>query len=239
MKTIEVCLSPQLLDQHNLNNKIVVVTDVFRATSSMVTGFAYGVHSIRPVASVEECQGYREHGYILAGERNAKKVEGFDLDNSPFSFMSESLIGERVAMSTTNGTLAISKSKANAVKVIIGAFLNLQAIIDYLRKQTYDVVVLCSGWKGRPNSEDTLFAGAVVEGLQEEFSIADDSPILAMGAYKQAKDDLISFMANSSHVRRLQSLGINKDIAYCLQRDLYDVVPILRGNELEVCQLKG
>lgn len=234
MKQIDVCLSPDLLHLHNLENSIVVVTDIFRATSCMVSGFAHGVQSIIPVASVEECKAYQERGYVAAAERNAQKVDGFDLDNSPFSFMEDRLIGSKIAMTTTNGTLSITKAKPTAVKVIVGAFLNLKAITDYLKSQQYDVVVLCAGWKGRPNLEDTLFAGAVVEALQEEYFVSEDSALMAMRMYQQAKDNILGFLANSSHVRRLQRLGIQKDITYCVQHDLYDVVPILRGNELVV-----
>lgn len=232
MKNIDVCLTPDLLHHHNINNTIVVVTDIFRATSCMVTGFAYGVQSIIPVASVDECSEYRNRGYIAAAERNAEKVEGFDLDNSPFSFMDERLVGGKIAMTTTNGTLSITKSKKNAVKVIVGAFLNLQAVVNYLKNQPYDVLVLCAGWKGRPNLEDTLFAGAVVDALKEEYFVAEDAAILAMRAYEASKDNMLLYLSNSSHIRRLQRLGINKDIKYCLQKDLYDVVPVLRGNEL-------
>ena len=82
--------------------------------------------------------------------------------------------------------------------------------------------------------EDTLFAGAVVEALQEEYFVSEDSALMAMRTYQQAKENILGFLANSSHVRRLQRLGIQKDITYCVQHDLYDVVPILRGNELVV-----
>jgi 2-phosphosulfolactate phosphatase len=168
MKNIDVCLSPDLLHLHKINNSIVVVTDIFRATSCMVTGFAYGVKSIIPVATVEECKNLQNVGYVAAAERDAQKVEGFDLDNSPFSYMDERLIGGKIAMTTTNGTLSISKAKTDAVKVIVGAFLNLAAVVNHLKNQPYDVLVLCAGWKGRPNLEDTLFAGAVVEALKDE-----------------------------------------------------------------------
>jgi 2-phosphosulfolactate phosphatase len=234
MKNIDVCLSPDLLHLYKLNNSIVVVTDIFRATSCMVTGFAFGVGSIIPVASVEECKNLQQRGYIAAAERNAEKVEGFDLDNSPFSYMDERLVGGKIAMTTTNGTLSISKAKAEAVKVVIGAFLNLKAVINHLKNQPYDVLVLCAGWKGKPNLEDTLFAGALVDALQEEYFVSEDSAIMAMRTYQQAADDLGKYLANSSHIRRLQNLGISKDIAYCLQKDLYDILPVLRGNEL-VC----
>jgi 2-phosphosulfolactate phosphatase len=234
MKNIDVCLTPDLLHLHKINNSIVIVTDIFRATSCMVTGFAYGVKSIIPVATVEECKNLQNMGYVAAAERNAEKVEGFDLDNSPFSYMDERLIGGKIAMTTTNGTLSISKAKTDAVKVIVGAFLNLEAVVNHLKNQPYDVLVLCAGWKGRPNLEDTLFAGAVVEALKDEYFVSEDSAILAMRTYQQAKDNMLAYLANSSHIRRLQGLGINKDISYCLQKDLYDVLPVLRGNELVV-----
>lgn len=232
MKNIDVCLSPDLLHLYSIDNSIVVVIDIFRATSCMVTGIASGVQSITPVATVEECRQLQQAGFIAAAERNAQKVEGFDLDNSPFSFMDEKLIGSKIAMTTTNGTLSITKARASAVKVLVGAFLNIDAIIQYLKSQPYDVLMLCAGWKGRPNLEDTLFAGAVVDALQNEYFVAEDSAIMAMRVYQQGKDDMLGYLANSSHIRRLQRLGINKDISFCLQRDLYDVVPVLRGTEL-------
>lgn len=234
MKNIDVCLSPELLHLHNTTNSIVVVTDIFRATSCMVTGFAYGVDRIHPVEKVEECKALQARGYIGAAERNAQKVEGFELDNSPFSYMEDSLVGASVAMTTTNGTRSITMAKPNAVKVIIGAFLNLEAVISCLRNQPYDVLVLCAGWKGKVNLEDTLFAGAVVDALKDEYNVAEDGAMMAHRLYNIAKDDMLGFLATSSHIKRLQRLGIQKDITYCLQKNLYDVVPVLRGNELVV-----
>ncbi len=231
MKQIDVCLTPDLLDLHRMENTIVVVADVFRATSCMVTAFAYGVRSIVPVATIEECQRYQERGFLAAAERNARKVEGFELDNSPFTYMDERIRGVDVAMTTTNGTLAITKSRS-AVKVLVGSFLNLEAIASYLRTEPYDVLVLCACWKGRVNLEDTLFAGALVERLKTSYALAEDSAIMAGRLYEQGKDNLIGYMANASHIRRLQKLGIQKDITYCLQHDLYDVIPVLRGTSL-------
>lgn len=232
MKQLDVCLTPDLLHLHKLDNSIVVVADIFRATSCMVTGLAHGVASITPVATIEECKALQNKGYLAAAERNALKVDGFDLDNSPFSYMSESLIGADIAMTTTNGTLSIAKAKPSAVKVMIGAFLNLGALVNQLRSEQYDILVLCAGWKGRPNLEDTLFAGALAEALKDQFMLIEDGALMAQRLYNQGKDNLPAFVANSSHVRRLQRLGIQKDITYSLQSDLYDVVPVLRGNKL-------
>ena len=231
MKKIDVCLTPELLHLHNIENTIVVVVDVFRATSCMTTAFAYGVEAIIPVATIDECISYQQQGYLTAAERDGKTPEGFDFDNSPFNYMTEKVQGAIICVTTTNGTLAITKSKS-AVKVMIGSFLNLGALSTYLRDQQYDILVLCAGWKGKPNLEDTLFAGALVERLQDEFMIEEDAALMAQRLYNLGKNDLLSFVASSSHVKRLQRLGIQKDIAYCLQHDLYDVLPVLRGNAL-------
>lgn len=234
MKNIDVCLSPELLHLHNTSNSIVVVTDIFRATSCMVTGFAYGVERIYPVEKIEECKMLQARGYIGAAERNAEKVAGFELDNSPFSYMDDRLVGASVAMTTTNGTRSITMAKPHAVKVIIGAFLNLEAVVNSLRNQPYDVLVLCAGWKGRVNLEDTLFAGAVVDALRDEYHVSEDGAMMAHQLFENAQGNMLGFLATSSHIRRLQRLGIQRDIAYCLQQNLYDVVPVLRGNELVV-----
>ncbi|MCX6219322.1 2-phosphosulfolactate phosphatase [Spirosoma sp.] len=236
MKQIDVCLTPELLHLHTVENTIVVVADVFRATSCMVTAFAYGVNSIIPVATIEECRSWQERGYLAAAERNAQRVDGFELDNSPFTYMDEQIRGANVAMTTTNGTLAITKSRS-AVKVLVGSFLNLDAIARFLQSERYDVMVLCAGWKGRVNMEDTLFAGALVDRLKDSYTMAEDSAMMSWRLYCQGKDNLPSYLANSSHIRRLQRLGIQKDITYCLQHDLYDVVPVLRGNALVSMQV--
>ena len=84
MKTISTCLSPQLLPLHSITDKIAVVVDILRATSSMTTAFAYDVASITPVPTLADCRMLKEKGFVTAGERGGQKVDGFDLGNSPF-----------------------------------------------------------------------------------------------------------------------------------------------------------
>jgi 2-phosphosulfolactate phosphatase len=105
MKTIDVCLTPELLHLHNIENSIVVVVDIFRATSCMTTAFANGVGSIIPVATIDECVAYQQQGYLAAAERDGKTPEGFDFDNSPFSYMVDKVKDATICVTTTNGTL--------------------------------------------------------------------------------------------------------------------------------------
>lgn len=233
MKKIDVCLSPDLIEQHDLRNSIVVVADIFRATSCMVAGLASGVGSITPVLTVEECEELQSQGYLAGGERHAQMIEGFDLDNSPFTYMREEYKGKKIAMSTTNGTLSITKAKPTAVQILAASFLNISAIEKYLSSQPYDVLVICAGWKGRPNLEDTLFAGALSTRLKARaYESTEDSTLLAETLYEAAKNDMLSFLENASHLRRLKNLSSGEDIPFCLEIDRFHCVPILDNDEL-------
>ncbi len=229
MKKIDVCLSPDLIHLYDIHDKAVVIVDILRATSCMTAGIANGVKSITPFASLEECKSMQSKGYFIAGERNGKKVIGFDLGNSPFDYQQDFLVQKKIATTTTNGTLAIDKSKESPM-IIIGSFLNKMAICDYLNELNMDVLVHCAGWKGKFNLEDTLFAGALVEALSDTFEPSCDAPLAAKSLYNEAKSDLKDYLQNSSHVQRLQQLDIGKDIDYCLQQDNLSVVPVINEN---------
>jgi len=202
MKTIDVCLSPELMHLYDVRDRTVVVVDILRATSCMVTAFAHGVESITPVANLEQCRKMKTQGYVISGERDGKKVEGFDKGNSPFEYLDDQVKGLKVAFTTTNGTQAIEKSK-EAKEVIIGAFLNLNTVAKYLLLGENNALIVCAGWKGRVNLEDTLFAGALVERLKEYLGPDCDAPLAAQHLYNLAKNDMVSFLNASSHVRRL------------------------------------
>jgi 2-phosphosulfolactate phosphatase len=229
MKTIDVCLSPELMHLYDVQDKTVVVVDIFRATSCMVTAFAHGVESITPFANLEICREMKAKGYITSGERNGEKVSGFEKGNSPFEYMGDEVKGQRIAFTTTNGTQAIEKAKG-AKEVIIGSFLNLTSVVKYLLLGENNVLIVCAGWKGKVNLEDTLFAGAVVDKLRNHIEPDCDAPLAAQQLYAIAKQDMVKFLSTSSHVKRLHRLNIYKDIEFCLTPDQYKVVPhLIRG----------
>ena len=231
MKNIDICLSPELIHLHDLTDKNVVIVDILRATSCMVSGLASGVQGITPFAELEACYAMKAQGYLIAGERGGEKVAGFDLGNSPFDYMNEKTKGRKIAVTTTNGTTAIDRSRS-AVNVIIGAFLNISAVADYLKRKEESVIIFCAGWKGMVNLEDSLYAGALYEKLQDNFDNTSDTLSLIHAAYLNMKHDLGGFVRNSSHARRLNKLNIHKDIDFCMKEDEYGVVPILKGQEL-------
>ena len=209
MKTVDVCLTPDLMHLYTVSDRTVVIVDILRATSCMTTAIAHGVESITPFASLEDCLAMKELQYFTAGERDGKKVDGFDLGNSPFEYMDEKLKGKRIAFTTTNGTQAIAKSVL-AHETIIGSFLNLSAVVRHLIPVTNNVLIVCAGWKGKVNLEDTLFAGALIEKLKGTFEPECDAPLAALHLYHCAKNDMSGFLKNSSHVKRLAKLNVVK-----------------------------
>lgn len=231
MPGIDVCFSPELLHLYNLKGKAVVAVDVLRATSTMVTAFANGATHIFPVMQLNECLEYAGQGCLTAAEREGIKADGFDLGNSPFSYTPEIVKGKAIAITTTNGTRAIRLSE-RADEVIVGAFLNLDAVVQHLKRLNLDVLVVCAGWKGNFNLEDTLFAGAVVERVMDSFSSENDAALASLYLYQTAKADILGFLRKSSHVRRLEHLEIHKDIEFCLQHDVFNVLPVWKQDRL-------
>lgn len=230
---IEVCYTPQAYNLFHNPNAVVVIIDILRATSAITTAFYNGVAKMIPVATVEEARSYKEKGYMVAAERNGEVLEGFDLGNSPFGYMNTRVKGKTIVITTTNGTQAIEAAR-QAQKIVIGSFLNLEVMIDFLRKEKKDVLFVCAGWKNKFNLEDTLFSGAIAHDLiyKYDFTTSCDSTLAAMHLYTLARHDLYKFLENSSHRNRLAKLDLERDIRYCLTANQCPVIPIMEGNFL-------
>ena len=235
-KKVDICFSPELLPLYDLRGKVAVIVDILRATSTIVTALGEGISHVFPVVSLEECTALgQEQGCLTAAERDGLPAVGFDLGNSPFGFLEpgQPLRGRALAISTTNGTTALRRSLA-AEAVVVGAFLNLAAVVDFARQQQRDVLVVCAGWKGQFCLEDTVFGGALAERLATDFDVlGSDATLAALHLWRQAKANLPAYLLQSSHVRRLNSLEASQDFEFCMQLDTYaDVLPVWQHDRL-------
>jgi 2-phosphosulfolactate phosphatase len=138
-----------------------------------------------------------------------------------------------IVMTTTNGTKAINLA-SGARKVVIGSFLNLTALTDWLLKQDENILLLCSGWKDKFNLEDSIFAGAVMDRLLEsgKFGLEEDSSIAAKYLYMAARDNFMSIVKAAPRRKRLESLNLYEDVKFCLTPDQSTVIPILQEGAL-------
>ena len=222
-------LSPALLNLYDVNNTIVVVIDVLRATSTIATALYNGAKEVIPVDSVQQCiQLGKQLECITAGERDGQVAPGLQYGNSSFEYPRKFIGGRTLVLTTTNGTKLLHMALAKgATEIVTGAFLNLSAVCDHLIQMEKNVILACAGWKDRVNMEGTMFAGAVVSIIGEHFSINCDSSHIAETLYKKARKDMYEFMKSNdaSHYHRLTNFGLEKDIRHCLTPDLANILP--------------
>jgi len=233
MNRVEVCFSPLLFPFYENKKANVVVVDILRATSAIVTAFHNGVKKLIPVQNLDEARSYKNKGFMVAAERDGQVLDFADFGNSPFNFTREVIGGKTLAYSTTNGTQAIHVA-SSCHHVVIGAYLNITSLKDWLIEQDRDVIILCAAWKNKFNLEDSLFAGALSNNLLQSgfFETICDSTFAAMDLWHNAKSDLLAYIEKVAQKTRLKLNGLDDAIPYCHTFDLSPVIPILEENYL-------
>jgi 2-phosphosulfolactate phosphatase len=230
---LEVCLSPGIYDKHADDANLVVIVDILRATSSICAAIHNGVKSIIPVATVEEARQMKNQGYLVASERDGYVLDFADFGNSPFNFIPEIVSGKEIVYSTTNGTRCIhlaSHSKA----VVIGSFLNISSLAEWLIQQNAPVLIFCASWKDRFSLEDTVFAGALAEKLlaSGRFESICDAVTASVDLWDLAKVDLLGYIQKAAQRNRLASKGLDDCIEFCLTADQTKVIPVFQNDRL-------
>lgn len=235
--TLFTSLSPALLHLYDLSNSVVVIIDVFRATSTIAAALHNGARAVIPVDSVPKAiEMSKNIDGVAAGERDGTIAEGLQHGNSPLEYTRD-FIGDRtLVLTTTNGTRLLQMAHdRNASTIIAGSFPNLSAVCEYLSAQKKNVVLGCAGWKDRFNLEDTLFAGAIIDRIGEQFSIHCDSSLMAVSLYRQHHDRLLDFAPQLTHYHRLvKRFGLIEDIRFCLTPDGANVLPYYQDGKLVV-----
>lgn len=233
--TLHTSISPALLHLYNLSNSVVVIIDVFRATSTIAAALYNGAKAVIPVDSVPRAIEISKNiGGIAAGERDGMIAEGLQHGNSPLEYSREFVENKTLVLTTTNGTRLLHMAlDNNADTIISGSFPNLSAVCDFLVAEKKNVVLGCAGWKDRFNLEDTLFAGAIIHNLKKKFTIHCDSSLMAETIYAKHKNNLVDFAPKLTHYHRLvERFGLIEDIKYCLTADVANVLPFYTDGKL-------
>lgn len=229
-------LSPSLLKLYDISDSIVVIVDVLRATSTIASALYNGAKSVIPVDSVADCIKLgRQMEVITAGERDGQIAEGLQYGNTPLQYTPDFIKGKTLVLTTTNGTkLLYLALKANAKGIITGSFCNISVVCEYLMSQKSNVILACAAWKNRINIEDTLFAGAVINRIKDNFDINCDASQIAETLYLQANGNLFDFLKekNASHYHRLMGFHLEKDIRFCLTEDNSNILSLYSGGHL-------
>ena len=235
-KKISVCFTADQFEKYSDGKSTVVIVDLLRATTVISTAFMEGVEAIIPVQTLEKALSYKKkEGYIVAAERNAKPIVGFDYGNSPFHYINADVKGKTLVLTTTNGTKAIHNARGH--KVIIASYINIEAVAQHLIDEHNDIIILCSGWKGVFNLEDPIFAGSLANLLMDsdKYKSSCDSLFASRQLLKNSNGDLFNYLSESSHRRRLKSLNLEDDTRFCLSPPVKsNIIPILKGDKLVI-----
>lgn len=209
----EVILSPGEFDRHDLTGKTAIVIDVFRFTTTILTALEAGMERFYPVEEIEDAWLLKEQNpdYLLAGERKALKIPGFDFGNSPLEHHGKSYAGGELVCSTTNGTRAIHAAMG-AEHIVLASMRSAKAVVDYIMGFSRDIVFLPAGTDGKFSLEDSWCAGLMLDLLnpQELGDGARTAKLIHAGIHHRE-------LRTSSHGQRMQSLDLHADLEFCLE----------------------
>lgn len=223
-RNIHITLTARDIREEELVGRIAVVIDVLRASSVIVTALANGARWVKTVATLEEALLLKSPGVVLGGERHALPIAGFDFSNSPLEYNETRVRDKGIVLTTTNGTLAVSKC-AMAEEVLIGALINSRALSGYLAGHDLPVELVCAGTNGEFSLDDFLCAGLICSSLKNtgKFEL-DDLCRLAIQSWNAGGSDLHTALSGATHYNVLKSKGFTADLKYCLQRDTQNVL---------------
>ena len=201
----------------------------------MAAAFSAGAEAIQVFSDLDNLlkasEDWPSDKRIRAGERGGQRVDGFDLGNSPLDHTLEITSGKRLFMSTTNGTRCLERIQAAPV-VLTAALTTRQAVVNRLLGSDYDNIWLVgSGWEGDYSLEDTVCAGAILESIRNKTNsdysslVGNDAALASGSLYQQWQNDLPALLNIASHGQRLLNKNNTRDIAYCAQLDILDIVP--------------
>jgi 2-phosphosulfolactate phosphatase len=197
--------------------ELTVVIDALRASSTIAQALAAGYERVLCVASANEARALAAPGRVLAGERDCLRLGGFQFGNSPADAAVPQ--GSELVMTTTNGTPAIVRAAELSDEVLVGALVNLDALVEAIGDR--DVLLLCAGSDGRPALEDAYVAGRIAAALDGELS---DAALIAR-SLARAHVSAGGAFAAGAHGRKLARLGLGADVDWCARESLLAVVP--------------
>ena len=234
---LDVALLPCNLLQDSDRGRSVVVVDVFRASTSIITALANGARKVIPFEEADEARtmasSMLEEDVLLCGERGGKRIPGFDLGNSPAEYTRDAVSGKTLLFTTTNGTQMLRRCMDHEA-IWVAGFVNIQDVVDRMSSKTNDVVIACSGQDGRCSLEDAVCAGGIVDGVLEldDGVRLSDAALASRVMYRHFKHELREMADVSNHGRFLAGLGMASDLDACVRRDVYDVIPVLEDSAL-------
>ncbi|HUI31528.1 MAG TPA: 2-phosphosulfolactate phosphatase [Candidatus Acidoferrales bacterium] len=239
---IEVFFSPAGVDELGMRGKNVVIIDVLRASTTICTALRNGAREVIPAPDIESATKISTNlsgdSHLLGGERQGKKIDGFDLGNSPFEYTPEKVGGKTIIFTTTNGAGAMYKCRY-ASMALVGGFVNASAVAQTVVDIGGTWTVLCSGRQGGFSIEDATCAGMIIAKVNAVVKVeTDDAGLTSVILYNKFKKGILGMMKQSAHGKYLVSIGFEEDLKFCAEVDNVPVIPVIEGTGIKLKQNK-
>jgi 2-phosphosulfolactate phosphatase len=240
---IDLSFSAGQFDDLQLRDKNVVVLDVLRASSTITVALNNGAREVIPVASIESAVKISGSLFgevtLRGGERNGKTIEGFNLGNSPLEYSEAAVKGKSIIYCTSNGSVAMAKSRY-ARTLIVGSFLNLTTVVDFIHEENKDYLFICAGrinTIGYFSLEDAVCAGMMIQKLMKFESLEldlSDSAKASHALYKSFGRSILKMLKTSEHGKYLIEIGFEDDLKICAAVDSVPVLPVQIENKIKL-----
>lgn len=241
---LTVYFTPVGLTPHELGGRPVLVIDVLRATTSMVTALGHGARAIipadGPAGALDLAANLDRDDVLLAGERGYQTIEGFALGNSPREMTADAVGGRTLIMATSNGTDAV-RASAPGSPVMIGAIVNFSAAAARARlafEEAGELVILCAGHHQRFALEDAYTAGRFAQEILPSPDPAgdelNDGAIAVRELVRRYGDEWGRAVCASSAARVLRELRLEDDVAAATHVDQFDIVPLYVERQVRI-----
>lgn len=238
MIKVDLYFTPTEVAETELTEKLVIVIDVLRASTTTAVALANGAREIIPVASIDAAgelkQKLGKEHVLLCGERDGQKIEGFDLGNSPAEYEPKTVKDKALIFCSTNGSKAMLKGGQGS-PCLIGGLVNLSEILRFALREGKDISIICSGQGGKFSFEDAVTGGKYIAELEKKAGRElekNDGAKASLSLYRREEADLYSALRNSHHGRFLVSLGFESDIREASRLDSIPVVPLMAGGRI-------
>lgn len=224
---IDLCFTVQELNPPLVYGKTVIILDIFRTSSTIITALSHGANNILPASTPENALQLKQlyPDSLLGGETCGEKPDNFDLGNSPLEYTTNNIKNQTIILSTTNGTAAILKAK-EAAAIYIGSFLNAPTLAKKMQKNTHDILLACAGSQGEYSLEDTCCAGYFLHLLKDTIKpFINDKALSALALYENFHKNLPFYLSRSKNGRALLARSQWSDIEYCCLQDSLSTIP--------------
>jgi len=236
---VNLHLTPNEITEERFKDRIAVVVDVLRASTTICAALGAGAKEVIPADSsagaIQLASLLSKDTILLCGEREGRLIEGFDLGNSPLQYIPSKVKGKTLIFSSTNGSPAIVKTR-QALKTYICGFVNLDVVVNALKETADPVEILCAGKLAQFAIEDAVCAGLMLKEMQRrtgtDFELNDGAAALILADYH--RDAVTEVVAGSHHGRYLAEIGMESDLPFCADLNRLPLLPVYHDGRITV-----